>query len=63
MHNNRMQSEFEQKDENKPVRLNKYLSEAESVPEGKQTGLLRWGRFLWMADLRRQDKKCFQLRR
>ena len=44
MHNNRMQSEFEQKDENKPVRLNKYLSEAGICSRREADRLIEMGK-------------------
>ena len=44
MHSNRMQSEFEQKDENKPVRLNKYLSEAGICSRREADRLIEMGK-------------------
>ena len=46
MHNNRMQSEFEQKDENRPVRLNKYLSEAGICSRREADRLIEMGKVL-----------------
>ena len=46
MHNNRMQSEFEQKDDNKPVRLNKYLSEAGICSRREADRLIEMGKVL-----------------
>ena len=46
MHSNRMQSEFEQKNENKPVRLNKYLSEAGICSRREADRLIEMGKVL-----------------
>ena len=46
MHNNRMQSEFEKKDETRPVRLNKYLSEAGICSRREADRLIEMGKVL-----------------